>query len=171
VRRRAAIAIRVQGDDVPDVYKLPEIAGDACKACSGIAAQQRIQVRKLAALTFVAIQMRSCEFQRRGDAAGKNVMSGSAIFFIQRFDLCLRLPQQRLVSGESFFGRVANIVSRAKYRLASRFARKRTSSASISSSMFCASFSIVGTTTACARARQSRWKNPCAAADAGAPTR
>ena len=38
-------------------------------------------------------------------------------------------------------------VNRPKYRLSSRFARKRTSSASTRSSMFCGSVSSVGTTT------------------------
>ena len=104
------LRIRVQGDDVLYIRETSRITGNERETVAGIAAQQCIQVRKLATLALVAhpdplLRIPAARAMKKE----KNVIIRSTIFCVQRLDFRLGQPQQRLVLGERFFLRVQKI--------------------------------------------------------------
>ena len=149
--RRVArqLRIRVEGDHEPDVRQILRPADDDGKAIRRPAPEEQVQLRKLSPLAFVSHPGR-VPGDSIGAGGGKGRTGRSPHFRTCRS--VSRSPFGPARSSCPSSGVVSSAasrksVSRPKCRLSSRFARNRTSSDSISSSMPRGLVSIVGTTT------------------------
>ncbi len=121
------LRIRVQGDDVLHVGQDSSVADDERKAAVGnsassialAAAQQRVQVRQLAALALVThpdpfLRVPPPRAMEEEEIVAPGFALSIAIFLVQLFDPRLRQPYQRPVLRERFLVRVAKIGQQAE---------------------------------------------------------
>ena len=119
------LGVGVERDDVLDVGQCGDVAYDEREAVAAPAAQQRVEIRKLAALALVTHP----DLFRRVPAARameqeESISRARCVPRVQLFDSIARTPQKRLILAQRFLRRIGKVRQQAEMQVVITIAEK-----------------------------------------------